>query len=371
MNDTIRNEFEKLTNLYKQKWCKHMYPQNWSEVLKHTNSIHPTQFLSHSNDDSILSWNEYGTHTGKWIMYVKQLNSKGFQSYAINKIVKEDLMGLHIYFDEYSLKELGRTVSKLNNLKHGLYSLEMILRKDPCETLIRDDWVNILSLCGRFPQNMQELIDCGASETIINLFNEKKQFKSEMYTVDLYTLFKRYNDNNWTNAMADYLFNKKHVNCLSTIKCCPYRHRTNESREFLKPPDWKIVLKRKNKIHETISQILKEDEFDKLKYDIDKLSERVNMKQIDLKNDFCDYQHKNDCFVRFKLLQCGNSSTPFMITFCKAYIDTLQPIYISKYEIHENILDFFEIKVPNIKFENEIDILKYISTHPPWVFTLM
>lgn len=59
-----------------------------------------------------------------------------------------------------------------------------------------------------------------------------------------------------------------------------------------------------------------------------------------------------------------------MNTYCKAYIDTLQPVYVSKYEIHENILDFFKIKIPNIKFENEIDILKYVSTQPPWVFTL-
>ena len=260
MDDIIRSDFEKLTTLYKQKWCKHMYPQNWSEVLKHTNFIDSAQFLSHSNDDSILSWNEYGTHTGKWSMYVKQLNSRGFQSYAMNKIVKEDLIGLHIYIDEYSIKELGRTVSKLNNLKHGLYSLETILLKDPRETLIRDDWVNILSLCGRFPQNMQELVDCGASESILNLISEKKQFKAELYTADLHALFKRYNDNNWTNAMTDYLFNKKHVNCPATIKCCPYKHRINESREFLKPPDWKVILKRQTKIHDTIAKIVKEDE---------------------------------------------------------------------------------------------------------------
>jgi hypothetical protein len=356
----ISNEFDNLTSLYKQKWCKYVYPQTWNDIIKY---ISYTEISIYDKDDE-MSWKEYSSQACKWLLYVKQLRSKPFRTYAINKLIKQDINGLHILIDDEVIKELGSTAKKLSFCEPGLFSLKCILQNEPIDVIVENDWNNILSVCGRFPQSQPEFVDAGLT------WNN--------YTCPIYaeenrdipqSAFKLYNDPTWTISMTKYLYNTKHL-LHHNSRLCPFRHSNEENTEFMKFPNYsEFCLKLKNK---NIPVKINEKEYTASDKNIAHLSNILQINSDKLKECFHDTQHKQSAFIRFKVLVCSrseNNKHQMMTDYCRAYTDTMNCAPIIRQAVGPGI--FSQLKVPRLDMCcDEIKMLQLICASEPWMFKL-
>ena len=345
-------EFDKLGALYKQKWCKYVYPQTWSDVVKHVNySETCSSFLQ---DEHKLSWHDYCKQTVQWLTYVRQLKSKSFQTYALNKLIKQDLYGLHILLNDDSIRELGATATKLSHYEHGLFSLKYVLRSEPNDVLIGEDWLNILSISGRFPQTEREF-----SEAAVKWINYESPIYSEEHPELPVNIFKRYNDNKWAVAMTRYLYNTRHI-LHHNAKLCPFKHFEEDPKDFIKYPNYEDMCILLNEL--SIKHSFSEMEYNMAGKNLLAICDVIKIDPAVLTPHICDKHHRKCAYARFKLLQCSrteHSKQQMMCDYCRAYTDTLYctPFVCSR--ISADIFSQLKTRPGDIPL-NEIDSLKQI-----------